>query len=104
MRAPVSRATVSATRGETSRSKKTAAACVLRLHIHASRRLVEDEQPRLTGKRLGDEGTLLLAARQSRERALGQGAEPDTLDRVADDRAIPAAERAEKTAGGKTSG
>src|SRR5688500_17796064 len=62
------------------------------LDVHARRRLVEDEQVRLAGKGLGDEGTLLLPARQARERPAGDRRESDPLDCFVDFRAIGASE------------
>ena len=41
---------------------------LLGVHVDAGRRLVEDQEPRLGGERLGDEGTLLLAAGERRDR------------------------------------
>ena len=41
---------------------------LLRLGVDSGRRLVQDEQRRLAGERLGDEGALLLAARERAQR------------------------------------
>ena len=65
---------------------------LLRAGVDTSRRLVEDEQRRLARKRLGDERALLLAARQRREGRVGTVGEPDSLDRLVDDRAVASAQ------------
>ena len=62
-------------------------------------RLVQDEQRRLAGERLGDERPLLLAARQRAQRDVGAVAEPDPLDRLGDDGAVAPAQRSEQAAG-----
>ena len=70
--------------------------CLLRLGVDSGRRLVQDEQRRLAGESLGDEGALLLAARERPQREIGAVCEPDTLDRLGDDGAVAAAQRAEQ--------
>ena len=55
---------------------------LLRLGVDSGRRLVEHEQRRLGGERLGDERALLLAAGELRERPLGGRREADPVERV----------------------
>ena len=47
---------------------RAARRALLGVGVDAGRGLVEDQQPRLGGERLGDEGALLLAARERRDR------------------------------------
>src|SRR6188508_1918391 len=55
---------------------------LLRPRVHARGRLVEDEERGTCGERLRDEGTLLHAAREGSKGRVGDGGEPDALDRV----------------------
>ena len=72
---------------------------LLRLDVDPGRRLVQHEQRRLGGERLRDERPLLLAARERAQRHVGALGQPDPLDRLGDDRAVAAAQRAEQAAG-----
>ena len=67
--------------------------------VDAGRRLVEDEQRRLAGERLGDEARCCCPPESVRERRVGPVGEPDALDRLVDERAISAAQRPEQAAG-----
>jgi hypothetical protein len=74
----------------------------LGLDVDTGRWLVEHEQRRVARQGLGDEGTLLLAAGQFRERPPPNRREPHAFDRLVDDRAITPAKRAEQASGGET--
>src|SRR4029079_2005916 len=59
---------------------------LLRLHVDAGRRLVEDEQRWFGGESLRDEGTLLLSSGEGLDGRGGAIGEPDARDRLVDDR------------------
>src|SRR5262245_60390243 len=61
---------------------------LLRLGVDAGRRLVEHEQRRAPGERLGDEGPLLHSARERPERRVGHVQESDALDRLRDEHTV----------------
>ena len=77
---------------------------LLRLNVDAGGRLVEDEQRRLGGQRLGDERALLLAAGERLQRGVGALGEPDARDRLVDDRAVAPAQGPEQPTRGEPSG
>ena len=62
--------------------------CFLCFCVDAGGRLVQDEQLGLGRQGLGDEGPLLLAARESHERAVRDVGQPNSLDRLVDHLAI----------------
>ena len=64
---------------------------LLRFGVDTGRRLVEDEERRLSGERLRDERALLHPAGQSPERRVGHRLETDAADRLGDELAILAA-------------
>jgi hypothetical protein len=70
---------------------------LLRLDVDAGRRLVEHEQRRLRRERLGDERTLLLSAREPLQRAIGDRAEADPVDRLRHDLAVAPSRRTEQS-------
>src|SRR2546422_10504954 len=70
---------------------------LLRADVDACSWLVEDEELGLSGERLGDEGALLLTAREARDHRVRLFSEPDPLDRSVDRGAIRAAEAADET-------
>ena len=76
----------------------------LRLGVDPGRRLVQDEQRGLAGECLGDERALLLAARERAHREVGAVGQSDALDRLGDDGAVAAAQRAEQPTGREPAG
>ena len=77
---------------------------LLRLDVDARRRLVEHEQRRLPGKRLRDEGALLLPAGERPQRPPSDAREADAGDRLVDRVEIAAAQGSEQAAGREPSG
>src|SRR5919199_498291 len=77
---------------------------LLRVDVDADRRLVEHEQLRLGGERLGDERALLLAARERPERPPRLLDEADALDRALDGGPVAGAERPEDSAPRRAAG
>jgi hypothetical protein len=71
---------------------------LLGVHVDAGGRLVQDEQVRARGKRLGKERTLLLSSREPAQDRPGLVREADPLDCLVDEQAIFASEWAEHTA------
>ena len=69
---------------------------ILRVGVDAGGRLVEDQQPRLCGDRLSDEGALLLAAGEGGDRLVGLFGQADAVDRRVDGVAIVGGERPEQ--------
>jgi hypothetical protein len=69
--------------------------CLLGLDVDARRGLVEDEYRGFGGKRLRDEGPLLLSARQPGERAVGDSSEANAGDRLLDRAPMRSTERAD---------
>ena len=76
------------------RRASSAASASCGVGVDARGRLVEDEERRLAGERLRDERPLLLAARELGERRVGVLRQPDVGDRLVDDRAVRAPQRA----------
>ena len=66
---------------------------LLGVHVDAGGRLVQDEQVRARGKRLGKERTLLLSSREPAQDRPGLVREADPLDCLVDEQAIFASER-----------
>jgi hypothetical protein len=77
---------------------------LLRLGVDAGRRLVEDEQGRLPGERLGDERALLHPARESAERGVRDGAQADAADRLVDEAAIVGPQAPDEASRGQAPG
>jgi hypothetical protein len=69
---------------------------LLGVDVDPGRGFVEYEQVGLSGERLGDEGPLLLTARQGRERRGRTIDEADALDRLLDDGPIALPQRAKQ--------
>ena len=71
---------------------------LLRVDVDTGGRLVEDEELRLAGERLRDEGALLLAAGEPLDRRCRVVLEADARDRVRDRVAVGMAERPQEAA------
>ena len=71
---------------------------LLRLGVDAGRGLVEHEQRGLAPHGRRDEGALLRAAREGRERRVGELRQAHVGDRLGHDRAVARAQRADKAA------
>ena len=69
---------------------------LLRRDVDSGRGLVEDEQLRVAGERLGHERALLLASGEPGERPICDLGEPDSVDRLLDASSILTAESADE--------
>jgi hypothetical protein len=77
---------------------------LLRLGVDTGGRLVENEQGRLPGKRLGDECALLHPARQRAERSVCDCVQADAADRLVDEATIVGPQAPDETGRGQTPG